>query len=118
MTSTNTLPTNQNATFKAPTLATQLDLTSDATTKTNTLPTFHYLTQQNMTLDKTTMLPTQQAMIYAAPMPTATNNLQSVYYMTDQNMKLDTTTNNSKTFHDVTQQSITTNTLPAFQEII
>ena len=119
VTSTNTLPTNQNATFKATTLPTQLDVTaSDATTKTDTLPTFHYLTQQNMTLDTTKMLPTQQTMTYAATMPTTTNNLQTVYYMTDQNMKLDTTTNNLQTFHDLTQQSITTNTLPAFQEII
>ena len=91
---------------------------SDATTKTDTLPTFHYLTQQNMTLDTTKMLLNQQTMTCAATMPTTTNNLQTVYYMTDQNMKLDTTTNNLQTFHDLTQQSITTNTLPAFQEII
>ena len=118
-TSTNTLPTNQNATCKATTtLPTQVDVTSDATTKTDTLPTFQYLTQQNMTFDTTKMLPTQQTMTYAATMPTTTNNLQTVYYLTDQNMKLDTTTNNLQTFHDLTQQSITSNTLPAFQEII
>ena len=49
VTSTNTLPTNQNATFTT---------------------TCHYLTQQNMTLDTTKMLPTQQTMTYAATMPT------------------------------------------------
>ena len=118
VTSINTLPTNQNATFKATTLPTQLDVTASDATKTDTLPTFHYLTQQNITLDTTKMLPTQQTMTYAATMPTTTNNLQTLYYMTDQNMKLDTTTNNLQTFHDLTQQSITTNTLPAFQEII